>query len=154
MATVLGTGGGFRAGMMPLLEYSKKQLELNKLSTDVQTRGDVCAFNASNEAVKSDGVLVNRFAVALRDRANPSTKGVYAMPGSIVGVTVDAGQTATFGGPLTSTNGKVRDKGASAANLVCGWAMGTYDQHDGKVLMANVGASLPVLMLVREWQQA
>ena len=145
--------GGFQAGNMPLAGFDLS-LQWNKLSTDVQARGDVCALNASNEAVKSDGVLTNNFLVALRDRANPSTKNTYAMPGQIVAVIVDAGQTATFGGMLTSTNGKVRDKGASAANLVCGRAMGTYDQQDGKVVMANVGAGLPVLMMVANWRPA
>jgi len=145
--------GGFQAGQMPLLEFSKQQGELNKLSTDVQTRGDVCAFNGSGEVIRSTGAETFRFVVALRDRANPSTKGVYALPHSIVAVVVDAGQTATFNGPLVvNANGKVKDKGAAAANLVCGWAMGTYDQQDGKVLQANVSAGNPVLMYVRGWQ--
>jgi hypothetical protein len=145
--------GGPQAGNAPLLAFSVYQLELKKLLTGTPTRGDVLGLNGSKELITCTTAEVDQFFIAKRTKGNGDPKIPVLMPGSIGYVNVPNGQTASYmvKQVIGATAGAVQDRVAEAATKTVGWAMGTWDQFDGKVVNGNVAGPNVVLMYVRHW---
>jgi hypothetical protein len=145
--------GGPQLGGAPVPQFSERQLEWNKVLASVLTRGRVGAFDASGNVIEATTTETGTFCVIKRDRGNGDPKVPIALPYEIAFVEVDAAKTATPGKPLVvSGTGKVADRVAEASNKICGWAIGTWDMIDGKVVQAVVTAGNLVLMYVEGWK--
>jgi hypothetical protein len=145
--------GGPQLGQFPVPEYSERQLEWNKVLTDILTRGKFGSFDASGNVIEATSAHTGNFCIIKRDRGNGDPKVPIAMPYEIGFVEVDAAKTITPGKPIVvSGAGKGADRVAEAANKIAAWGIGTYDQLDGKVVQAVVTAGNLALVYIESWK--
>jgi len=145
--------GGPQKGGFPVPQFSERQLEWNKVITDVLTRGTFGALDASGNVVQADNTMTGTFCIIKRDRGNGDPKVPIAMPYEIGFVEVDAAKTITPGKPVVvSGAGKGADRVAEASNKIAAWGIGTWDQLDGKVVQAVVTAGNLALVYIEGWK--